>query len=623
MQTRLWLKGKGAGLRRWAVWVVAAVAIGAGAYLGVPALVPDKLVQAQVNAEIGRWTGGAFRLRHGTKISVEPGFRVIVSDPVFLSASDVMGGADSGPVVTADAIVAPLRIFPLLFGRVEIEELVLMRPNIDLSKPVGHFAASEPPKIDGKTSTGQTLQFGDVILVDGTLRFSGATGMTEVSGLNLRLEADAVTNAITVQGRAFFDARHLRFGLQLDDLRALVSDVGTHAKLNVRFGTRTDNEPGDVALSNHAIPYEVTKMLQYVADASGLSGAGFGAMDAEGIFSVTPHVVTISGATFSIGDLDMKGDMRAETIGRPVVARLLGLPDVVRAMVADAKEINDGRWVDVPMTMAWIEGLDLDVRLAGEVLPSRNSILDSAAVSLVVRDATTSLDLAGNIEGIGDIEAKLALEHKIGEPVELMASGHVDTMEVDKTSEFLAMMGPPPLIGTAQLPKGTMTGAFDVNAKGNTLGQMADSLNGSVTAQLKDGSLVGADLVATLETLRTGREFMTEDKGPLVPAAGRTQFDQLDARVDLASGTASISQVEIVGEQFEVGMFGEVRLTEGIMNVGGNAVLLSSPVSGSQPGEALVDLPFGVGGTVFAPVVAAGVPILARVWADTDTNAGN
>lgn len=617
MQSHIRLKGTVIVLRRWFNWIVAVVAIGAGVYFVVPALVPDRLVQAQVNEQIGRWTGGAFRLRADAEISVEPGFRVVVTGPAFVSAN----GVDTGPIVTADSLVAPLRMWPLLFGRVEVAELVLLRPDIDLRMPAAHFVTSAATMFHRAPPHGQMPRLGDVVLVDGTVRLAGATGRSGVSGLNMRFGTDDVTNAVAVHGGVFLGARHLRVDLQLDDVRAFVSDVGTHAKLNVRVGARHDRDQGDDAPSAQGIPYGISETLRQIADTFGLPSAGFGAMTAEGVFSVTPHVVTISDATFSLGGVEMEGHMRAQTAGRPVIAQLLDLPGAVGALVADAKDMDAGRWVDVPVTMNWLDGLDLDIALAKGAAPQGATIQDTAAVSLVVGDGTTSFNLAGDIEGLGQMQAALALGHRIGEPLSVIASGRVDTVSIGQITQLLATLGPPPLIGTAQLPDGTMNGAFDVTANGRTVGQILDSLNGSVTAQLTGGSLVGADLVATLESLARGREFMTEEKGPLIPAAGRTQFDQLDARVDLASGTASVSQVEIVGEQFGIDMLGEVQLAEGTMNVGGNVVLLSSPETGSRPGETLVDLPFGVGGTVFAPVVAAGVPTVPTAWADIDADA--
>lgn len=595
------------GLRLRIIWVLAAAVLGASVYFVVPALVPDRLVQTRIDEQIGRWTGGAFRLHSDAGVTVEPGFRVVMTDPAFVSVAD----AEAGPVVTADSIVAPLRILPLLFGRVEFVNFVLLRPDIDLRTPTRQFASDAGPQAQGETPTGQASPLGEVILIDGTVRFDGRAGVGEVSGLNLRLATDVSSDAVAIQGDLIVDARQLHVDLQLDDLGALVSAAGTQGNLNVRVDPRQESENGDVAASTQGMPYGITDRVRQLAGAIGLTRHG--SMAAEGTFSVTPHTVDISDATFSLGGMEMEGHVRARTAGPQVIIQVLGLVDAVNATVAYAAEMGDGEWVDTPVTMTWFDGLDLDVEMSRDDLQFGNLTLDTVAVSFVVDDRTATLSLAGNRDGLGQVEAGVSLEYATNEQVRLAASGRVDDVLVGNITHFLASIGPPPLIGTAQMPEGMMNGAFDLRANGYTLGQMLDSLNGSITARLTDGSLAGADLVATLETLGRGREFMTEEHGPLIPAAGRTHFDQLDAQVDFASGTDNVSEVQIAGERFEVSMLGNVQLAEGRLNVGGHAVLLSLPGTSALAGDALVDLPFGVGGTVFAPVVAPGVPTVAAI----------
>lgn len=609
MQPRMQLKRFMVWPRRRIVGIIGAVlafaaAIGTGGYFVGPALIPGKLVQTQLNEQIGRWTGGEYRLGDNTKIAVAPGFRVIVSDPAFVSVAD----ETARPIMTADSIVAPLRIVPLLFGQIEIANLVLLHPGIDLRGQAGDFVENVNPQAQSATPAAQRRPPSAVTLINGTVRFDGATGVDEISGLDLRLANDVSSDAVAIQGGLIVGGRHLKVDLLLDDLAALVSDAGTRGSVNLRIGPRYDGEQDDVATSDGGMSYETTDILQQLSGVIGQSRYRFGSMAAEGTFSITLHSVDISDATFSLGGMEMNGHLRAEADDRQVISRLLGLPDLMSVAIVSATEMGAGHWVDTPVDMTWLNGLDLDVEMFGEDMAFGNSVLDAAAMSLVVGDGTATLDLAGTTEGLGDVAAELVLDYADSEGVVMAASGRVDDVSVDKLTQIFAAIGPPPLIGTAQFPEGTMNGAFDLNANGHTLGQLVDSLEGSATTRLTDGSLAGTDLVATLETLFRGREFMTEEDGPLIPAAGRTQFDQLDARIDFASGAANVSGVHIAGEGFGINMLGDVELVEGRMNVGGHAVLLSLPGMEVVAGDTLVDLPFGVGGTVFAPVVAAGVP---------------
>jgi hypothetical protein len=124
---------------------------------------------------------------------------------------------------------------------------------------------------------------------------------------------------------------------------------------------------------------------------------------------------------------------------------------------------------------------------------------------------------------------------------------------------------------------------------------------------VRDGSIAGADVVLTLERLTKSREFMSEESGPLIPSAGRTVFDTIQARANFGAGAARITALSINGERYVIDMSGDVDLRSGEVRTKGNAILLDDGTSAYRQ-DWLIDLPFGSGGTLTAPVLAAGVP---------------
>jgi len=133
---------------------------------------------------------------------------------------------------------------------------------------------------------------------------------------------------------------------------------------------------------------------------------------------------------------------------------------------------------------------------------------------------------------------------------------------------------------------------------------MATALDGMIDAEARDGRIAGTDLTLTLEGLADRREIMTEQDGPLIPSAGRTEFDTAEGRIDFVLGVARISMFHTRGARYDIDMRGEADLGIGAMRADGQARLLADD---SEP-SLIVDLPFGLGGTLAAPVVAAGVP---------------
>ncbi|WP_415404574.1 AsmA family protein [Tateyamaria sp. SN3-11] len=596
------------------ITIAVAAVLGAWVYFAMPALVPSHQIRAQIDDHISHWTGGAYRLHEDASIAIKPGLDVIVSDAAFAPVA----GAPTAPLLTSDQGTASIRIVPLLFGRVEIANLALSHPNLVLDAHGTGFLGDTSPQPTTSAPAKHLHPLGAVTLTNGTVRLSNAEGVDDISDVNLHLSTNETSDAVALKGSVTIGGRQVRVDLHLDDMSALMSDAGTQGRLNLRIGPQQNDPDGNSALSDWGVSNGATDKMLQLASAVGMSNMGLGAMTAEGTFSVTPQSVGISDATFSLGGVEMNGSLHAGHAEQNIIAQLLRLPDVIGAAIAQARETGEGRWSDIPLQVSGLNGLVLDLNLSGDDIALGNLALDDAAVSLSVRDGTATLDLAGGRESLGALQAGLTVDYSDKDQLELAVSGRTDEVSVSDTVRFLTTIGPPPLVGTAQLPEGTMNGTFDLTAQGPTVGALVDSFSGSVQAQLTDGSLAGTDLVATLETLVRGRKFMTEQDGPLIPAAGRTRFDQLDAQIDFAAGEAIVSGIHIAGDRFGINMLGEVQLAEGRMNVGGDAVLLPEPGGDAKVGDALVNLPFGVGGTVFEPVVAAGVPTVTTAQVDAD-----
>jgi AsmA protein len=105
-----------------AVGTLAVVA--AGILVILPFLMPAEAVRNAVKAEIRAVTGLDPVLRGGASVSLFPTGTVRFDD---VSLSDNRTGASA---LTAEHVVARLRFFPFLIGRIEIADVSLVRPTI-------------------------------------------------------------------------------------------------------------------------------------------------------------------------------------------------------------------------------------------------------------------------------------------------------------------------------------------------------------------------------------------------------------------------------------------------------------------------------------------------------------
>ena len=105
---------------------VAAIVVAIFAALGAMALlIPVDMVRDATKAEIRNVTGLDLVLRGDVAVSLFPTGSI--------SFTNVTLGDDAKPVLASDQLTARLRFFPLFAGRVEIADVLLVRPRINVA----------------------------------------------------------------------------------------------------------------------------------------------------------------------------------------------------------------------------------------------------------------------------------------------------------------------------------------------------------------------------------------------------------------------------------------------------------------------------------------------------------
>ncbi|MEA2956479.1 MAG: AsmA protein, partial [Alphaproteobacteria bacterium] len=110
------------GIKRLAFVALGLAIVGVCALVILPFLMPADAVRDAVKAEIRTVTGLDPVLRGGATVSLFPTGTVTFND---VSLEDNRTGA---PALTAEKVVARLRFFPFLTGRIEIADVSLVRP---------------------------------------------------------------------------------------------------------------------------------------------------------------------------------------------------------------------------------------------------------------------------------------------------------------------------------------------------------------------------------------------------------------------------------------------------------------------------------------------------------------
>lgn len=596
--------------RRHVLFVAAiAVVLAAGAaasYWALPSLVSEDRLRKALSAHGATWTGGEVRLPAGAAVSSGRG-------PVISVENAQFGGRFGGAEWQLDvaSLEATFKVLPLLRGKVEIETLTLDSPHLRLlDRDESMMAAIREMPAVAPHRPGPE---GEVIVTNARFAYEGKTGrQVGFGGIDLRMAADPGSTAILLNGALPAGTGRIHVEGRLEDPAAAFSAKGSKARLALRGAATAEDAGTPPPRPNPDLPgatrqTQVISELRRIAASLGLTGTGPIAI--EGVFSATPRTLRIADATMSFGGLLAESDLTIALAGEDLPFDQLS--GVVRGATAAwhdaAAAVDAGTWRDAPVTLDWLAPLDLtldarleDSRIAGSNVAARRIRLDTS-------EGRANLEIDG-VGDLGGLRAKLALvAASAGQPTQIALSGRLENVDLGATLRAVLLRMPPPLVSPPQLPEGMVDADVDVWTSGQTLGRMLAGLDGAISAEARDGSLPGADVGLTLKGLAGGREIMTERDGPLIPSAGRTLYDTTEGRIDFVSGFARLSEFRIRGARYSIDMSGEADLSTGEMRADGQAKL-HAEATDERDAFPIVDLPFGVGGTLTEPVVAAGVP---------------
>ncbi|MFP4569549.1 AsmA-like C-terminal region-containing protein [Rhodosalinus sp.] len=586
-----------------------AVVLAAGAaasYRALPHLVSDDRLRAAVMEHAATWSGGEIRLPEDAVVSSHRGGVLTLGNATFGGS---FGGAEWQ--IDVDLIEARVKLVPLLRGEVEVERLTLKAPQFRL---VEHDASAMAALRDLPVDQMDLPRpDGEVIVTDARFVYEGPTGRrVGFGGVDLRLAADPDSTGVLLTGGLPAGTGRLDVQGRLDDPAAVLSRQGSDARLVLRRAATTETAGTPPPQPRNDVPAaaregQVISAVRRIAAAVGLTGMGPVAI--EGRVTATPRSLGIADASVSFGGLLAEGDLSVALAGEAPPFDQLG--QVARGASAAwrdaAAAIEAGAWRDAPVALHWLEPLEItlaarlrDSRLAGQSVEARRIRLEAGDGR-----ARLDMDAAG---GLGRMQGGIALGARSPDgPPRVSVDGRLEGVDMGATGRGLLTLAPPPLVSPPELPEGTLDMHIGLASSGETLGAIVTTVEGVIRADARDGSIAGTDLPLTLEGLAEGRDIMTEEDGPLIPSAGRTAFDTAQGRIDFVPGVARVSEFRIRGPRYDIDMRGEADLGIGAMRADGQARLLAE-LADDADRSPIVDLPFGLGGTLAAPVVAAGVP---------------
>jgi AsmA protein len=574
------------GLKRVAIAVAAVVAAIAAAVVVLSLLVPAASVRDAVAREIHAVTG------------LEPVLRGEVSVSLFPSGTvrfhDVVLGADRGgaPGVVADELIARLRYFPLLAGRVEIADVTLVRPTITVaflpngqsnwSGLIQSLARALQPDPD------RTASFAEIGIRDGRVvvrkPYAGKQVIDELDAVDFQLAWPSISRSLGAHGHFVWHDEPIEASFTLGDFLAALS--GEHSGIKLRLSGAPLKAAFDGAMSAQpALKIDGTLSVEspslrdamHWTDAGRLPFGGFGRFALRAHSSIGDGIASLSNVNVELDGNTAEGVIALSTDHHSVQGTLAVEALDLTPYVANVRLLgaNDHSWDQLPIALDGLADFDVDLRLSAATVKIGNAEIGRTAVAASVRNG--KLDVAiGESQAFGGIaKGSLGLATVRGGAA---VTSRLQFVDVDLGNCLSQVFGVRRLEGRGNL-------ALNIEGSGSSVLALTNTLKGAASLTAHDGALLGIDVEQLLRRL---------ERRPLSGngnfRSGRTPFDELTLSLKIEQGQVTVEDMHLEGPAVRLRVNGNVSVPTRDVDLKGQATLVSSATANE------FDLPFVVQG---------------------------
>lgn len=590
--------------------LIVAVVIGGYIYLST---LDFETLKSRVAAEVERATGR--QLAIGGPIDLAIGLQpaVTVQD---VTLSNAQWGSRP-EMVTLDRFELEVELMPLLSGDVQVNRVVLVRPDILLeTNPAGEGnwvmaapdagAPAAAPAGEGQQPlipqiVAVSIEQGTLVYRDGT---TGESTTLELAALNLGQDPTGQS----VELDASFQGVPVELSGTIGSLQAVMSDAafpldlagsvaGNQVSARGTIATPTSAPDPDLAISVSG-----DSLASFAPLAGGAEIPPLGPFSLEGRTVMEGQTVGLDGLQLTLGESDLSGRLAADLSGeRPTVtadltAAVLDLADFQAEEQSEAQTeaastqdggdaaggAADSPYVipDTPLPLDGLMAADAALQLKVGVL--------RVDPELELSDVTLGLDLTGGNLQIAPLQAgyqQSRLDGRLGLDA-AQETPRLSTQIAIDEFDFGRLLNDR---GLTDEVEGTMDIRIDLQGAGASPRALASSLNGT-TEVVNEGGTVSNRLLAII-----GADFSSV-LGPLLGESDTTALNCIVSRFDIRDGVADSRAMVLDTATFSLAGTGSVDLRSEELD-------LAFDTSSRVPALVSLAIPFKVQGTLKNPRV--------------------
>jgi AsmA protein len=580
------------GLKRLAIAVAAVLAAAFVTLVALSFLIPAASVRDAVKSEIRAVTGLDPILGNDVSLSLFPSGSVRFRNVI-------LGDDRTGePAVSADELTARLRYFPLLAGRIEIADVTLVHPTINVtfapdgqsnwSVLIASLAHALQPDPD------RTASFSEIGIQDGTVVVHDAgQGVTEkLEDLDFQVAWPSISRSFGANGHFVWHDEPVEASLTLSDFLAALTGQRSG------FKVRLSGAPLQLAFDGQASDQPTLKIEGTLnVEAASLRDAlrwtgkskvpfgGFGRFALRAQSDIGGGVVSLSNVNVELDGNSAEGALTLSSDGNRLVqgtlaADALDLTPYVSGVRLLAR--NERNWNGLPIALDGIADFNLDLRLSAASIKIAATQLGRTAVAATMRDGKLDLTV-GEAQAFGGI-AKGTLGLAAADNGVAVTS-HMQFVDVDLENCLSQVFGMQRLEGRGDL-------AVNLDGSGDSVLAVTQALNGTASLKAQSGAVTGINVEQLLRRL---------ERRPLSGSgdfrSGRTPFDQLVINLKVEQGMVSVDDMHIDGPAVRLAVAGQASVPTRDLDLKGVASLVSTTSTNE------FDLPFVVQGPWDDPIM--------------------
>lgn len=532
-------------------------------------------VQRSAVAAVEEKTGFAVKNIERAEIALLPLPRISLSNVSF-SQRD---GAVSG---TAIRLRAHLRLLPLLSGQLSFDRIDLVVPQIDVAVAPGSEGLTEwlaPPLAELERLRSQSK----IVVQNGSLFLRAKDAIQSVvRDLNLVIDERSPGEPLELSGslawRGVPTEVSLRWPMASGNAKATLS--ASSSLLKLRFeGTRSGGgEPvinGLLALSSPSVP----QALRWFGEDSRLASA-LGALTLSADLQLKPHEASFSNAIASLDGERLDGVLKLTEVagGRFAVSGTLAgatldIGRLVNRLPLPAVDAADTSPFDLD---GWT-GREIDLRVSVDAAKLNGARLSDVATYLLIKKGRFETGLLRAGAYGGSVKARLlAVSAASGVDVKVQAG-------LEKVNLGQAANDVP------QLPRLSGNGTFQLalDGAGRNFDELLGALTGRANLSVRQGELGGVAFIDLLRRAERSPAHALRDW-----RQGKTPFDTLNANAGIAGGLFVLTDAEMSGPSYRLGLTGNGLLRSRILDMTASLASTTSTLK----------LPFTLKGPVASPL---------------------